>query len=125
MAAKKTHAEKMKKLTIEIAEFLQKRDMFTMINIYSNNTRFSSDPAGNSSPETTKYGAVYVTKDCDVTEIIEYNNPETITMTFEGPLNHALNYESAKTENALQKLFNKYGLFFEMGYAWSLAAYKI
>ena len=58
-------------------------------------------------------------------DYIRYANPDTITMSFEGPLNHVLNgYVSGwvKLENEFSKLFEKHGLYFEMGYSWSLAA---
>ena len=61
-------------------------------------------------------------------DYFEYGNPETLSMSFEGPLYHVLNaYVSGwtKLENQFAKLFEKYGLYYEMGYSWSLSAYKI
>ena len=49
-------------------------------------------------------------------------------MSFEGGLNHVLNaYVSGwtKLEQQFSKLFAKYGLYYEMGYHWSLSAYEI
>ena len=64
----------------------------------------------------------------DPLKYCEYANPSTITMTFEGPLYRMLNGDVrgwVKLEDQFSKLFNKYGLYYEMGYAWSLSAYEI
>jgi hypothetical protein len=61
-------------------------------------------------------------------DYFEYANPDTLSMSFEGPLYDVLNaYVSGwtKLEQQFSKLFKKYGLYYEMGYAWSLSAYHI
>ena len=61
-------------------------------------------------------------------DYFEYGNPDTLSMSFEGPLYHVLNaYVGGwtKLESQFSKLFEKYGLYYEMGYSWSLSAYKI
>lgn len=61
-------------------------------------------------------------------DYFEYGNPETLSMSFEGPLYEVLNaYRPGWTrlEQQFSKLFAKYGLYYEMGYAWSLSAYEI
>ncbi len=61
-------------------------------------------------------------------DYIKFANPDTITMSFEGSLNHVLNgYMSGwnKLEREFAKLFEKHGLYYEMGYAWSLSAYEL
>lgn len=59
-------------------------------------------------------------------DYFEYANTETLSMSFEGGLNHVLNgYVPGwtKLEEEFSKLFAKYGLYYEMGYSWSLSAY--
>ena len=61
-------------------------------------------------------------------DYVTYSNPDTITMTFEGPLYHTLNgyiHGWTKLEQKFSKLFEKYDLYYEMGYAYSLSAYEI
>jgi hypothetical protein len=61
-------------------------------------------------------------------DYFEYANPETLSMSFEGPLYEVLNaYRSGwvRLEAQFAKLFEKYGLYYEMGYSWSLSAYEI
>lgn len=126
---KEQHKKNMQKLAEKLIKYLQKNDMFHMVNIYVNNQKISSDePYGKEKPDEkkeTKYGSYYVYNNKDVTKIVEYNNPNTITMTFEGPLYHEINYGNGKVENDLNKIFEQYNLYYELGYAWSLAAYPI
>lgn len=64
----------------------------------------------------------------DVKEYLEYCNPDTISMTFDGSgLYGILNYDIddrgfIERFNALLK---EYGLYYEQGFAWSLSLYKI
>ena len=61
-------------------------------------------------------------------DYFEYANPDTVSMSFEGPLNHVLNgyvYGWVKLESEFSKLFEKYGYYYELGYAWSLSAYEL
>lgn len=61
-------------------------------------------------------------------DYFEYANPDTLSMSFEGALHDVLNAYVpgwTKLEQQFSKLFKKYGLYYEMGYAWSLSAYKI
>lgn len=59
-------------------------------------------------------------------DYVEYDNPDTLSIHFEGPLYGELNYNNRyKIEDKLSKLFEKYGLYFEYGYAWSLSGYEM
>ena len=125
MKVKEITSEKMDALALEIVEFLQKNELFQDVNIYCNNKRISSNVITNGDLIKTELGTHYVIGTCNVASVVEFNNPNTITMTFEGPLYQVLNYGPTKTEQAFLKLFSKYGLYYELGYAWSLAAYPV
>lgn len=71
---------------------------------------------------------LYEYEDKNPRDYFEFANPETLSMSFEGPLNHVLNgYVPGwvKLEDEFSNLFKKYGYYYEMGYAWSLSAYEI
>ena len=106
LTPKQKHLEE---LTLKLIMYLQKHRMFHNINIYVNNQCFSSD--------------FHVGDTEKNTQIVEYNNPDTLTMTFEGPLYDELNYNRSNTRRDLEQIFAQYGFYFEQGYAWSLAAY--
>lgn len=65
-----------------------------------------------------------ILEDLTPSDFFEYANDETVSMSFEGPLNFLLNYSS---DYALMEEFNKvfrnHGAWFEQGYAWSLSTY--
>lgn len=54
----------------------------------------------------------------------EYGNPETLSMSFEGGLYDVLNGYFPGS-SSFEKVFEKYGLYYEFGYSWSLSAYEI
>lgn len=58
-------------------------------------------------------------------DYFEYCNPDTLSMSFEGSLYDVLNYGFGTTEEKLQEIFGKYGLYFELGNAWNLSAYEL
>lgn len=71
---------------------------------------------------------LYEYENKDPLKYCEYANPSTVTMTFEGPLYRTLNGDVkgwVKLESQFSKLFNKYNLYYEMGYVWSLSAYEL
>lgn len=70
---------------------------------------------------------LYEYEDRNPLDYFEYANPEILSMSFEGALYHVLNgYVPGwtKLEAEFSKLFKKYGLYYECGHAWNLAAYE-
>jgi hypothetical protein len=71
---------------------------------------------------------LYEYKNKNPLDYFEYANPDTLSMSFEGPLNHVLNgYAPGWTtlEKEFYELFHKYNLYYEYGHAWNLSAYEI
>lgn len=61
-------------------------------------------------------------------DYFEYANPDTLSMSFEGPLYHVLNAYVpgwVKLEKEFIKLFEKHGFYYEMGHAWNLSVFEI
>lgn len=105
--------QKNEKLANEIIKLLKKQHCWSDVSLYFNNKRLSS-----------KGNDFVVEEDVDVSKYIEYNNPETITMSFEGPFYRAVNvgyeWDNNKTYKMFEKLVGKYGYAIHPGYAWSL-----
>ena len=60
-------------------------------------------------------------------DYFNYVNPNTLSMSFEGPLYHVLNaYVSgwSKLEQQFSKIFEKHGCYYEMGHAWNLSVFE-
>ena len=134
MAKTKVTPAKLMKLAEDMIDFMTKRDLFYDVFIYVNNKRIASNICSPDKTDdyekkiTAKGSKYYISKDAyKGSDYVEYANDETITMTFEGPMYHEYNgnYGNWKTYEAFNKLPEKYGLWFEQGYAWSLSAYVI
>ena len=110
----------LKKLAHKLVDYLVKNDLQYDVNIYVAGQRWDFDKTDTKTPAGNGY---HVTD--GVMPSIEYANPDTITMTFEGPLYGAINYGDGSVMAELDKLFKSYGLYLEQGHAWSMAAYKI
>lgn len=124
--------EKNKEFLEKLIILLQKHELFSMVNLYTNGIHYRSDPPYHSEDDSgwithrTPFGTYYETGPCDVTTIVEYNNPDTITVTFEGPLYMEYNGYTRHTDitEKIRKLADRYDLYPEQGYAWSLAFYE-
>lgn len=124
MSNKKLTKQQREAIAIKIIKYLVKRNMFESISIYINGQRWSDDKKPNATErQITDKITVYVEENMNVKEYIEYGNPDTITVAFEGPLYHEINYGSAKAEIDINKILDKYGMYLEYGYAWSFSAY--
>lgn len=70
---------------------------------------------------------LYEYTDKNPRDYFEYVNPKTLSMSFEGSLNHVLNaYVPGwiTLEDAFMKLFAKHDCYYEMGDAWNLTVYE-
>lgn len=120
-------AQNMISLMESIIRYLYKNNATDMVNFYVNNKHYSSEFHEGYIQHSLGNQRHYWedSNPCDVTKQIEYNNPKTITITFEGPMYHDINYGPQKILRHIEKLANTYGLYPELGYAWSLALYEI
>lgn len=66
----------------------------------------------------------YVNTNDDPNEYFEYNG-KYLSMSFEGPLYHALHYGTERVSNELNNFFSHYGLYKEYGNSWNLSVYDI
>lgn len=62
-------------------------------------------------------------------DYFEYANPDTVSMSFEGPLYRVINcYFESKSWSKLYEefcaIFDKHGVYFEQGDAWNLSVYE-
>ena len=105
----------MKKVTVakRIEKFIKEYGLDSDVRIYFSNKCWDYDSSGNKT----------IIEDIKGSDYCEYANDSTITMTFEGPLYHALNmyngYELYEKFNSLD--FDNH--YFELGHAWSCSFY--
>ena len=118
---KKLTKIQIEQLAKEIMDFLDKCHMQDGVCIYFNNKRMRSD--GNWDGKDLTYSWVEE-DDVDPHDYFEYAAYEHIlSMSFEGALYDVLNYTFGKREEKFRAIFEKYGLYFELGNYWNLSAY--
>jgi aryl-phospho-beta-D-glucosidase BglC (GH1 family) len=102
-------------LANDLKKFIEK-NQFIDTRIYFNNKcyDFKSD------------GSMEILEDIKGSSFFEYANDDTVSMSFEGTLNHILNgyHYMPKTQREFDKIFAKHNCYYEFGYAWSLSVYE-
>ncbi len=117
----KTNIEELAK---EIISFLNKEKLASGVSIYFNNKvmrdRGEWDDDYNYIPKWE------TTEDVDPHDYFEYAAYDHIlSMSFEGGLYEVLNYTFGRKEEEFGKIFEKHGLYFELGNSWNLSVYPI
>lgn len=113
------NVSKMERLRLEIVAFLFTEEIYGDVTIYCEGKRYRYD-----------YNGKCKVENADVRDYLEYCNPETLSMAFEGTLYDLFNfYRPAKYCNEIIDAFNaiigKYGLYYEQGSAWNLSLYEV
>lgn len=120
--------KKMEKLAKDIYRWCIKKKLWDDNIIYFNGKAWSSSPEWSGIKGKRIGNRLYEYENKNPKDYFEYGNPDTLSMSFEGALYRVLNgyvYSFSQLEQQFSKLFEKYGLYYEMGYAWSLSAYEI
>ena len=116
-------------LARDIFEWCKANDLWGDNVIYFNGKAWQNDDIWGI--DKGKYIAedLYEYENKEPRDYFEYcNEPNILSMSFEGPLNHVLNaYVDGwvELEEEFNALFKKYGLYYEMGHAWNLSAYEL
>ena len=119
---------KYKLLAIDIYEWCKKHDLWGDNIIYFDGKAWSNGETWSGVKGHQLADDLYEYDNKNPEDYFEYANPETLSMSFEGSLNHMLNGYmdgSWRLEEEFGKLFKKYGLYYEFGDAWNLSAYEI
>lgn len=109
-------------LAKEIIEFLETKELANSVSIYYNNKVVRSKGKWDAD---YNYIPCWVTEEDvnphDYFEYAAYNH--ILSMSFEGGLYDVLNYSFGHREEEFRAIFEKYGLYFELGNSWNLSAY--
>ena len=117
MSRKKLSSKKIEALANEIRDWLIKNEMWVDTRIYFNNKAYTSLKHYNN-PDN-----LIVIEDINPKDYIDYCG-DYLTMSFEGPLYDVLNYTNGKLKAEFDSIFDKYGLYYELGNAWNLSVYE-
>lgn len=119
---------KMEMLAKDIYDWCMKNDLWGYNIIYFNGKAWSSSKSWNGRRGVQINEDLYEYEDKNPLDYFEYANPYTLSMSFEGALNHVLNgYVSGwtKLEEEFSNLFKKYGVYYELGNSWNLSVFEI
>lgn len=115
----KTNIEALAK---EIIAFLEKHELANAVSIYFNNKVIRS--RGHYDEDYNYVPNWETTEDVNPHDYFEYcAYDHIISMSFEGGLYDVLNYYYGKREEEFRAIFERYGLYYELGNAWNLSAY--
>lgn len=114
-------------LATEIFNWLNDHEMWVDVCIYFNGKCWST--SNKNGVEFCYNERRYFEYEAEPKDYFEYvAEPNILSMSFEGGLYDVLNgysYGWVKREDEFRKIFEKYGVYFELGNAWNLSCYKI
>ena len=119
---------KYKLLAIDIYEWCKKHDLWGDNTIYFDGKAWSNSEVWGIEEGKKIAEDLYEYEDKDPCDYFEYGNSDTLSMSFEGSLNHILNGYTrgwVKLQEQFNNLFKKYDLYYEFGHSWNLSAYEI
>ena len=119
---------KNEELSYAIYRWCKKRNLWGDNTIYFDNKAISNLSEWNGEKGKRIAEDLYEYENKNPTTYFEFANPHTVSMSYEGKLNHTLNGHTPgymKVEADLQKLFEKYGYYYTYGHSWNLTAYEL
>ena len=119
--------KQIEELATEIFNWLVDNKMWVDVAIYFNGKRWSTNDK--KCKEFCYNERRYFEDKAEPKDYFEYvREPNILSMSFEGDLYDVLNgytYGWVTKEEEFRKIFEKYGLYFELGNAWNLSCYEI
>lgn len=120
-------AKQIEELATEIFNWLVDNELWVDVAIYFNGKRWNTH--NKDYTEFCYNERRYFEDKADPTDYFEYvRKPNILSMSFEGGLYDVLNgysYGWGILSDEFRAIFNKYGLYFELGHAWNLTCYEI
>ena len=117
--------ERIESMAVEIREFLLNAGIWQDTEIYFNGKRFAShDPVDDKYYYNDREHLI-VEENQDPRTYFEYvANEHILSMAFEGPVYKMVNgYTDTEILLRFNKIFEKYGVYYELGNAWNLTCY--
>ena len=122
----KMTAKKVENLAKDIHTWLVNHEMWIDVHIYFNGKCWSTNNKDHT--EFCYNENRYFEYEADPKNYFEYvREPNILSMSFEGILYEVLNgytHGWTKTEAEFRAIFEKYGLYFELGNAWNLTCFE-
>jgi hypothetical protein len=120
-------AKQREQLATDIFNWLNKHEMWVDVHIYFNGKCWSTN--NKNSTEFCYNENRYFEYEADPKDYFEYvREPNILSMSFEGGLYDVLNayaYDWGRLSDEFRGIFEKYGVYFELGHSWNLSCYEI
>lgn len=121
-------------LAKDILNFVNKQNCWNGVIIYFNGKAWKDTTTWNGERYTKiikfpkrdkygEYGGVYEFENKNPLTYFEYANPKTVSVSFDGPFFDYMNRYG--DTNKIQKIFEKYNMYFEWGNSWNITGFKI
>jgi hypothetical protein len=107
----------------EIMDFLVENEISHDVAIYYNGKKMRNNYEWSQNEYVNNIEVLDDYNPHDYFEYAAYNH--ILSMSFEGGLYNLLNYTGGLTETKFRKIFEKYGVYYELGNAWNLTTYVI
>lgn len=113
-------------LATKIKDFLIKKELWIDTIIYVNNKSISTYDSKKHKYYYNDPLHIIVKENENPLDYFEYANPDTISMSFEGPLYEIMNiFDDSPILVEFNELLKEYGLYYELGNSWNLSCYYI
>lgn len=124
---RKMTEQEIENLAVEIREFLLKNEMWVDVAVYFNGKCFSTHDKKTGKFYYNDREHLVIQENEDPRTYFEYVNPNHIlSMSFEGVVCEMLYYGMfQETKKKFDKIFEKYGLYYEFGNHWNFSCYYI
>lgn len=116
--------EKTAELAKMIYDFLLTHEMWMDIAIYFNGICWSTNHKDENGNFQFRYNGEPFITEADPHDYFDYVGP-TLSMSFEGALYDVINYTGGKLLDEFNQIFNRFGMYYELGNAWNLSVYPI
>lgn len=119
--------EQIEQMAVEIREFLLDNGLWVDVDIYFNGRRFSTHDKAAGKYYYNDREHLVVEENEDPKRYFEYVAEDHIlSMSFEGMLCEVLYYgEFPAVKREFDKIFEKYGVYYEFGHHWNFTCYYI
>lgn len=123
----KMPVEQIEKLAMELRKFLLHYGMWQDVDIYYDHKRISPWDKETGEFHYNEEDYLKIEEGVEPEVYFEYVNPDHIlSMSFEGPACGMIYYGTAPgIKRKFDAIFEKYGLYYEMGHHWNLSCYFI
>ena len=119
--------EKMEQLAKDIYKWCMKKHLWGDNCIYFNGKAWASWNTWGDTQGKQIGKNLYEYEGKNPKDYFEYINPNTLSMSFEGPLYHVLNGNVSgwtRLESEFGHIFHNYGFYYELGNAWNLSVFE-